>query len=311
MVGIGASAPFVVENWLPARRDRIMKEYLQHRLIQLLALTLPWRAMYWVAKTFADKNYRVNDDFKAGMLANLRVILGEGASDEEIDRVARETYRNFGKSMAEFFRMARLGRRFFEKRIRVRGREKLDEARSHGKGVIVVSAHLSNTELAAAKVVSMGYPVCGIVLDHEQESIARLFSRQRELKGLRLYSLRRGSRPCLEALRRNEVVCLVGDRDLTGTGIEVEYFGKPAKFPVGPARFSLAEDAPMLPSFMIRESDESFRLVFEDPIYPPQSGEKKELVRQLTQMIANVCEKYVKAYPEQFANFFPIWEEKA
>ncbi len=287
-----------------------MKEYLQHRLIQVLALTLPWRAMYWVANFFSEKNYRADDEFKKAMLANLRVILGEGASEEQIDRVARETYRNFGKSIGEFFRMARLGRRFFEKRVIVHGKENIDEARSRGKGVIMVSAHLSNWEFGGARLVSMGYPVCGIALDHEQESITRLFNRQRERKGVRTYSLRRGTRPCLEALRRNELVLLVGDRDLTGTGIDVEYFGRPAKFAVGPARFCLATGAPMVPGFMVRQPDDSFELIFEDPIYPPESGEKKELVRQLTQKVANVCEKYVGAHPEQFVNFFQIWEDE-
>ena len=44
-----------------------MKEYLQHRLIQFLALILPWRAMYWVSNVFSDKNYRVDDEFKQAM----------------------------------------------------------------------------------------------------------------------------------------------------------------------------------------------------------------------------------------------------
>ena len=287
-----------------------MKEYLQHRLIQFLALTLPWRAMYWVANVFSDKHYRVDDESKAAMLANLRVILGDGTSEEEVDRVAREVYRNFGKSIGEFFRMARLGRRFFDTRIIVRGRENLDEARSHGKGVILISAHMSNWEFAGAKFVKMGYRVHGIALDHEQQSVTRLFERQRDLKGVRTYPLRRATRPCLEALRRNELVCLLGDRDLTGTGIEIEYFGKPARFPVGPARFSLATGAPLLPTLMARQPDDSFVLTFEEPIYPPESGEKKELVRQLTQVVANVCERYVRAHPEQFANFFKIWEDE-
>jgi KDO2-lipid IV(A) lauroyltransferase len=266
--------------------------------------------MYWVANFFSERNYRANDEYKKAMLANLRVILGEGTSEEEVDRIARETYRNFGKSIGEFFRMARLGRRFFEKRIIVRGREHLDGALDHGKGVVLISAHLGNWELAGAKFVSMGFQVHGIALDHEQESVTRLFQRQRELKGVRTYPLSRGTRPCLEALRRNELVCLLGDRDLTGTGIEVEYFGRPAKFPVGPARFCLATGAPLLPTIMVRQPDDSFELIFEDPIYPPESGEKKELVQQLTQMVANVCEKYVRAHPEQFVNFFRIWEDE-
>ena len=288
-----------------------MKELWQYIRIQFLALTLPWRMIYWLVNIFAEKNYRVDNRSREAMQANLRVILGETATEEEVDRVARETFRNFGKSIAEFFRMPRLGRRFFEKRVLVEGKEKLDEARSHGKGVILVSAHLSNWEFGGVRLVYMGYPLSGIALDHETKAVTTMFDRQRRLKGVKTYSLRRGTRPCLEALHRNEVICLVGDRDLTGTGIEVEYFDRPAKFAIGPARFAIATGAPIVPAFVIRQPDDSFRLVFEDPIYPPQTGDKKELVQQLTQEVAIVCEKYVSAHPEQFVNFFPIWEETA
>jgi lauroyl/myristoyl acyltransferase len=288
-----------------------MKKLLQYIAIQVLALTLPWRAIYWLVGIFAKRNYRADTASREAMKANLRVILGEDTSEEEVDRVARETFRNFGKSIAEFFRMARLGRRFFERRVLIEGKEHIDEARSHGNGAILVSAHLSNWEFGGVKLAYLGYPVTGIALDHETKTITRMFNKQRERKGIQTYPLRRGTRPCLEALRRNELICLVADRDLTGTGVEIEYFGKPAKFAIGPARFAVASGAPIVPGFMIRQPDDSFRLVFEDPIYPPQTGEKKELVRELTQEVAHVCENYVGAYPEQFVNFFPIWEEPA
>ncbi|MCK5557064.1 MAG: hypothetical protein KAJ01_01715 [Candidatus Hydrogenedentes bacterium] len=287
-----------------------MFEYFIYTVIKLLALTLPWRTLYWLPGKVASLSYRLNRESRTGMKSNLRVILGEEVSEEEIDRVARETFINFGKYMLEFFGYARMDSRFLENRVRIRGKEKLDEARSHGKGVIAVSAHLSNCELGGVKLVDVGYPVTGVALEHERESVNRLFTKQRALKGIKAYSLTRGGRQCLEALRRNELVCLVGDRDITGTGIEIEYFGKPTKFPVGPARLSLATGAPILPTFVIRQPDNTFDLIFEDPIHPPPTGDRKQLVSELTCAYARVCEKYVSAYPEQFANFFPIWEEQ-
>lgn len=287
-----------------------MLEYLVYMVIKVIALILPWRTLYWLAVKLAGWNYRLNRKSRTGMLSNLRVILGEKISEEEINRVARETFNNFGKYMLEFFGYARMDSRFLENRVRIRGKEKLDEARSHGKGVIAVSAHLSNWELGGVKLVDAGYPVTGLALDHERESVNRLFTKQRALKGIRAYSLRRGGRRCLEALRRNELVCLLGDRDLTGTGIEIEYFGKPTKFAVGPARFALATGAPILPAFVIRQPDNTFDLIFEDPIHPPQGGDRNQLVVELTRAYARVCEEYVRSHPGQFANFFPIWREK-
>jgi len=287
-----------------------MLEYLIYKAIQFLALTLPWRTLSWLAITIADWNFRLNHISRTAMISNLRVILGESATDDEVERVAKETFRNFGKYMVEFFRFARVGNRFLKKSVTTRGEEYLDEARSHGRGVVAVSAHLSNWELAGAKFASLGCSVSGIALEHKNRRIKRLFDRQRARMRVRTYSLTRGGRRCLEALQRNGVICLVADRDLTGTGIFVDYFGKPAKFPVGPARFSLASGAPLVPTFMVRQPDDTFELIFEAPIYPPHEGDKKELVRKLTSDCARACERYVKRYPEQFANFFPIWEEQ-
>jgi KDO2-lipid IV(A) lauroyltransferase len=286
-----------------------MVEYLTLIVVKLLALTLPWPVLYWLAIKLAWLKYRLSRRSKAGIRSNLRVILGEEASEEEIDKIAEETFANFGKSMLEFFGSSRIGTRFLEDRVKVLGLENVDEARRHGKGVVVISAHLSNTELGGVKMVDAGYPVTGVALDHDNPSVNRLFIKQRIRKGLKAYSLKRGGRHCLEALRRNELICLVGDRDLTGTGIEIEYFGRPAKFPVGPARFSIATGAPIVPGFMIRQPDNTFELIFEDPIHPRQGGDRNELVSELTRAYARVCERYVRAHPGQFANFFPIWEE--
>ena len=286
-----------------------MVEYLTLIVVKLIAITLPWPALYWLAIRVAWLNYRLSRASKAGIRANLRVILGEGASEEEIDKVARETFNNFGKSILEFFGYSRIDRRFLEDRVKVLGLENVDEARSLGRGVILTSAHLSNTELGGVKMVDAGYPVTGLALDHDNHSVNRLFNRQRARKGVKMYSLTRGGRHCLEALRRNELICLVGDRDPTGTGIEIEYFGKRAKFPVGPARFSIATGAPIVPGFMIRQPDNTFELIFEEPIHPRQGGDRNELESELTRAYAKVCEKYVGAHPGQFATFFPMWKE--
>jgi len=286
-----------------------MAEYLVLIVTKLLALTLPWPTLYWLAIRLAGLNYRFSRSNKMGIRSNLRVILGERATEEEVDKVARETFNNFGKYMLEFFGYSRVGSRFIEERVRMVGIENLDEARGHGKGVVVLSAHLSNWELGAIKLADVGYPVAALALDHETKIVNRLFVKQRARKGVRVVASRGGARKCLEALRRNELVCLMGDRDIAGNGIELEYFGKRAKFPVGPARFSLAAGAPIVPAFMIRGSDNAFDLVFEDPIYPPQGADKKELVRELTGAYLRVCERYVGAHPRQFANFFPMWKE--
>jgi len=68
---------------------------------------------------------------------------------------------------------------------------------------------------------------------------------------------------CLRALRANQMLALVGDRNFTDGGKVMDFFGKPSLFPEGPAVFSLHTGAVVIPGFMLRNEDDSFSLVFE------------------------------------------------
>ena len=102
---------------------------------------------------------------------------------------------------------------------------------------------------------------------------------------------------------------VVGDRDFTGKGMITELFGKPVRFPEGPAAFALKTKASILPCFMVRNPDDSFTLKIEKPIELVSGGNKEEDIKKCMREYAKIFESYIRKYPEQWYVFRNFWAE--
>lgn len=289
---------------------KIYIRYILFRLVIALCNVLPQRFLYFIALRVADLNYYWLD--RKGRKAvddNLRRVL-PGASQARIDKEARWVFRNFSKYLSEFFRFRHFDRDWFETNLAMFGLEHVEKALADGKGCITSSAHLANWELGAAGLSIMGGKKLTVsVAMHRYGKINNLFMRERESMGLRVADMEKdAARVMLRALRRNEVVGVMGDRDPTEQGVVIEFFGRPCRFPQGPARLSLATGAPVIPAFCLRRSNDSFSMVFLPPIPIPEEGTRDEKVKEMTQMFADIIANTIRVHPEQWAVFYPFWD---
>jgi lauroyl/myristoyl acyltransferase len=114
-------------------------------------------------------------------------------------------------------------------------------------------------------------------------------------------------RELLTALRRNEVVGLVADRDVTGTGPLIKFFDAPTRFADGPAALSMRTGAPILPAVAIRRADGGFDGWIESPLSRPNSGDTRRDVLSLTRAVALRLEYHIANHPEQWTVFQARW----
>ncbi len=228
--------------------------------------------------------------------------------------MVNDVFRNFAKYLVDFFRFSSLTPEKLRGLVRIEGLENMKVALSQGRGAIGLTAHLGNFELAGAVLSLMGMSVNAVVLTHQNSRVDAFFTRQRNRVGVKIIPVQKQTArefyaKCVSALRGGEILALVGDRDFFNHGLELPLFGKTIKVPTGPANFSLRTGAPIVPGFLVREKDGSYRLFFEKPIAIPQGIPKEEAEKQITQACLNVMAQYIRRYPTQWYGFREFWRQ--
>ena len=289
---------------------KIYVRYILFRIVIALCNVLPQRFLYFIALRIADLNYYWLDrKGRAAVESNLRRVLPD-AVPARIDKETRWVFRNFSKYLTEFFRFRHFDHDWFNVNMAVFGMNHIEDALARGKGCIVSSAHLSNWELGAAALSIMGGKKMTVsVAMHRYGKINDLFMRERTSKGLLVADMEKDAAlVMMRALKRNEIVGAMGDRDPTEQGVMIEFFGRQCRFPQGPARLSLATGAPVIPAFCLRRTNDSFSMVFLEPIPIETEGTREEKVRKMTQRFADVIAETIKLFPEQWSVFYPFWD---
>ncbi|MCX5679933.1 MAG: lysophospholipid acyltransferase family protein [Candidatus Omnitrophica bacterium] len=282
--------------------------YIMYRIGYFLAMSLSTKSAYGVACAMADLWCLVSCADRKAVKYNLQKITGL-KDQRQLNRMTRQVFRNFAKYLVDFFRFSKIDGNYIKRFVKVEGIDNLDEALSKGKGVVLLSAHIGNWELGALVVSSLRQPVMAVVLTHGDKRINDFFTRQRMAGKVKPIEIGISLRSCYEALKNNGLVALLGDRDFSGNGFYIDFFGSPALVPKGPAVFSARLDAEIVPTFMVREKDDTFRLIFEPRLKKISTFEEDGRVKGIMKEYISVIESYVKMYPTQWYMFKREWTQ--
>lgn len=284
-----------------------MFNYIIYRIGEFISLCLPLKAGYWLAGLLSKMHYLILRSDRLNVRNNLKIIFPQ-KSAAQIRAIEKKMFKNFAKYLVDFFRFSKLDKEYIKKNIKIENKHYFDEALLKGRGVIVLSAHLGNWELGGVVIAASGYPFWVVVLPHKHKYVDNFFNRQRLDKGVNVIPLGRAVRQSLSVLQENKLLGLVGDRDFTQRGAIIDFFGKPTYFPVGPAAFALKTGSPIVPGFMVRNSDDTFTLKMEKPINAPAEGKNREEdIAGLIRHYKVIIEDYIKKYPEQWYMFRKFW----
>jgi len=232
---------------------------------------------------------------------NLSPVISE---KKKIKKYAQKVFINFAYYLVDFFRYSKLNQDFIKKNIELEGLENLNKALAKCKGVIVLTAHLGNYELAGAVLSLLGYPLSVVALPHKDKRINKFFDRQRQRVGVKVISTGTTIRSCFSALKSGDLLALLGDRNFSGAGIKLNMFSRQAYFPRGIAFFALKTGAPIIPIFLIRKNRKFYHLVCEKPIiYDKEKRDEVSIMKKCNL----VLEKYIKKYPQQWYMFQRRW----
>ncbi len=240
---------------------------------------------------------------------NLERITGRPLEPGERQAQVRRVFVSYARYWVESFRLPRLGDAEVDEGHDVTGFEHIVRAMDAGRGLIVVLPHLGGWEWSAfwmARIIHLR--VTAVVEPLQPPELMDWFVAFRESLGMTIVPLGpTAGQEVLAALRRNEVVCLLADRDIAGGGIEVDFFGERTTLPAGPAMLALRAGVPLCPTAVYFHGRHGHRAVVRPPLDLTRTGALRADVARLTQDVATELEQLVRAAPEQWHLMQPNW----
>lgn len=283
-------------------------KYYWLKFAEFLSRGFPRRVAYGIARRIADGYLLFDRRGRESVIANLQQIhrsSGVALSRRALRVLARENFLNFAKYLVDFFHFLHIEPARMQRIIDfANSRAVLDELLARGKGVIILSAHLGNWELGAAALAQVGYKFNAVALWQPDAKLNALYQSYRTRRQINPIAFGRAARGCLAALRRNEVVAVVGDRDYTGARELFEFFGRPARLPTGPAKLALGSGAAILPVCLVRKPDDTFQFWVDEPIVPDPD---RDTVADIVNRSARALERVIRAHSEQWYLFHDLW----
>jgi KDO2-lipid IV(A) lauroyltransferase len=224
-----------------------------------------------------------------------------GLDDVEVTRIARQAYEHLGRASIEAAILPRLGRDavldLFE------GADEwgaVEQALANGRGLILVTGHLGNWELAGAYIAARGVPLDAIARRMANPLFDRYLNETRSKIGMAVVYDADAVRRTPRSLRENRAVAFLADQGVLGLASTfVPFFGRPAKTPRGPAVFALRLQVPVVFGVAVRQASGKYRLVFE-PIPVIDTGDRDRDVDAIVARYTAALERWVRRYPEQY-----------
>jgi lauroyl/myristoyl acyltransferase len=252
------------------------------------------------------------ESVREAVLDNYACVLGLPRESRRVEETAKEMLSTHSRLWIDLLRYSGQGGLdslgLIAKR---RGDGMLVEAQKEGKGAILLTAHVGNFELGGLFLKGMGIEVSAVYAPDPSPVVEEHRATARRLIGVEGIPVTRSPFafvPILRALRENRFVAMQGDRDVSGTGVRLPFFGRTAAFPVGPFRLAAISGAPIFPVFILQEADGRYETRVESPYRIPKgSGEAAAIEGAMGTFVA-LLERTIRERPSQWILFTRFWE---
>ncbi len=278
------------------------------RVADLLLGRAPAAVAYAVADLAGRTWYRTASRRRALVSENLRRVCaatGRPTRGPALRRLVEQAFIEHARYYLELLRAPHYRADRIDRIVSVDDWERW-EAVFRG-GAVVALPHLGNFEPYGILMEKHGIHALAPVEEIRPRALFEFLRARRGVGRIDLVPVRRARRPMTEALRRHEVVALVADRDLTGDGVPVTFFGHPTTMPSGPAALALMTRTPLVAGASWRTGRDRFRARGWNIDLQP-TGDRRADAAALTQAVARCFEEAIGVAPEQWWGAFqPIW----
>lgn len=292
---------------MPSLSKRIRRRVTAGMVVQLSGLVsrLPLSCAKSLGRLLGSCAYHCRLGVRQQAESNLEHAYGQDLSLRERQQLTRRTLRHFGETMLESLVMHRWGPEKILERAQIEG---LDEARAQidavlegGKGVVLLTGHLGQWDLASCIGGTSWEPTAMVVRRFRMDGYQQVFDSIRRgfgapppiYQGDSIWSV-------AKVLRKNGVVGIAADQDTKRVpGTFVPFFGRPAYTPRGPSLLSLSVGSPIV-IFVVVRIPGGYRAITSNPIEPNIVADEEDPNQALTSVWTRELENVIREYPEQW-----------
>ncbi|MYR84120.1 phosphatidylinositol mannoside acyltransferase [Streptomyces sp. SID685] len=270
---------------------------------------LPEPAAARLGRAVADLAWKKRGKGVLRLEANYARVV-PGASPERLAELSRKGMRSYLRYWMESFRLPAWSPERIRTGFDPKDIHHLTEGLDAGKGVILALPHLANWDLAGAWVTTeLRTPFTTVAERLKPETLYDRFVAYREGLGMEVLPHSGGSAfgTLARRLRDGGLVCLVADRDLSASGVEVDFFGEKARMPAGPALLAQHTGALLLPVTLWYDDSPVMRGQVHPPIEVPESGTRAEKASVMTQALADAFATGIAEHPEDWHMLQRLW----
>ena len=301
---VGASAARLAPLWLTERVADLAGPALARLMPAKAAMVRRHqaRAQRWVAD-------RASSPRPVPASASASAPATATDSPDGLRRATAAAFSSYARYWLESFSLPALSESTLDRGIDVPAYHHVEEALERGNGVILALPHLGGWEWAGFWMATVNrLPITVVVEPLDPPELFGWFADFRERLGMRVVPLGPDAgREVLGALRRNEIVCLLCDRDLTSDGIEVTFGDERTTLPAGPAMLALRSGAALLPTAVYFRPRGRHLGTVRPPIDVTRRGRLRDDVAAVTQRLADELVTLIAAAPHQWHLFGPNW----
>jgi Kdo2-lipid IVA lauroyltransferase/acyltransferase len=288
----------LIKRWSKAFRHGLA--YLALRLFQSLITSLGHGSRRKLALALGHRLYLLPGPRRL-VTQHLQFALGDRLTPRQLDAIARQNFLHMAESLTELLWWMRHPARELNLYIAIEGEQEIIKALALGKGVIGLTSHLGNWELLGGYISNFVVPISVIAEPIFDARVNQILIDARTHLGVNTIYRRESGKSLLRVLRSNGFVGMLADQDIpTSESTFVNFFGKSALTPVGPASLSLHTGASIVPMFIHRLPDGSHQIVVEKALEYTKTGDQQKDIHDLTQLWSDVVERFISQTPEQW-----------
>ena len=281
-------------------------QYHALRSMSFIVCLLPYSWVLFLGNNIGKLYYHIAARQRQRAISQMQECLG--IPPEAAQPIIHSLFRKLGQTFFEVLYSPALTKANIQEYVTIEDRHYLESAVGEGHGVVLLTAHFGNWEWLGATLALEGFPIASVGKRQPNDQHTRILNEYRQMAGIEMFTS--GTSEMINAARaikQGRILGLVADQDAGPAGIFVDFFGKMASTPLGPAFFAKKFKAPVVPVFLVRKPAGGHRMICFEPFYYENTGSPDEDIYRLTLQMTNVIEGIIRQYPDEWIWFQKRW----